>query len=125
MPVERIRIQGVRGIRRELTLDLKGASLVLRGDNGTGKSSIVAGLLWALRGEESPMPGAKPDSEEAYRAHILDGAAASQVILDLSGNAGSIAVTSTGLEVKGVGQRIPCMRTRPSADEVAWACCDS
>jgi hypothetical protein len=115
VPIERIRIQGVRGIRRELTLDLKGSSLVLRGDNGTGKSSVVAGLLWALRGEEAPVPGAKADSEEAYRAHVLDGAASSQVILDLSGNAGSITVTATGLQVQGVGQQLreSCVRSSP------------
>jgi recombinational DNA repair ATPase RecF len=115
MPLDRIRIQGVRGIRRELTLDLKGSSLVLRGDNGTGKSSIVAGLLWALRGEEAPVPGAKVGSEEAYRAHILDGAASSRVILDLAGNAGSITVTPTGIEVKGVGPQLreSCARSSP------------
>lgn len=115
MPIDRARIQGVRGVRGELTLDLGGGSLVLRGDNGTGKSSIVAALLWALRGEEEPSTKAKPGSEEAYRANVLGGAASAHVILDLKGG-GSITVKPDGVIVtddKGKQLRAGCERSTP------------
>lgn len=114
MPIDRIRIQAVRGIRKELTLELGGGSLVLRGDNGTGKSSIVAGLLWGLRGEQAPSGSAKAGTEEAYRANVLDGWSAAQVSIDLKGG-GSLKVTPTKLDAdeKGAALRDKCERSSP------------
>lgn len=114
MALDKVRIQGIRGIRGELTLDLAGSSLVVRGDNGTGKSSIVAGLLWALRGDEEPIPTAKSGSEEAYRANVLDGAAKAQVSLDIKGG-GSIVVKPGAVtaDEKGERVRLGCRRSTP------------
>jgi hypothetical protein len=114
MPIDQIRIQSVRGIRRELMLDLGGASLILRGDNGTGKSSIVAGLVWALTGEQEPLEAAKAGTEDAYRAHILDGASASRVEITLAGG-GALKVTSGGIDgdPKARALRESCIRSTP------------
>jgi hypothetical protein len=48
--LRRATITCVRGIRSAFSLPLGGESLILRGDNGTGKSSIVQALAWALTG---------------------------------------------------------------------------
>ncbi len=44
--IESIVIRGLRGIRDELKLDLDGRSLLVYGDNGSGKSSITDALEW-------------------------------------------------------------------------------
>lgn len=65
MPIDSISIEAVRGVRREVKLQLRGKSLLVRGDNGTGKSSIVNALSWALTGTRSK------DLEESW-GHVLD-----------------------------------------------------
>jgi hypothetical protein len=44
--IKNIHIKGLRGIKEELALPLEGKSIVLYGDNGTGKSSITDALEW-------------------------------------------------------------------------------
>ena len=60
MPIHQISVRGIRGINREVSLTADGKSLLIHGDNGTGKSSIERGLRWALLGQE------EPTEEEAY-----------------------------------------------------------
>lgn len=54
--ISSVRIQGFRGIPGTITLDMTSRdsaeplSLVLSGDNGTGKSSIVDAIEFALQG---------------------------------------------------------------------------
>ncbi len=68
--IQSLRIRAVRGIREEISLELGGKSLLVRGDNGTGKSSMVQALEWALRGEKAPTGSMARPSEEAFRAHV-------------------------------------------------------
>lgn len=79
MPIDDITIEAVRGIRGETSLNLNAKSLVVRGDNGTGKSSIVQALAWALTGQRGK------DFEESW-GHVLD-ARKSRVVLTLKGGA--------------------------------------
>lgn len=95
-----IAVRGVRGVRRELTLQLNGSSLILRGDNGTGKSSIVAGLMWALTGEMEPSSRARTGTEEAYRSNILEKASASRVVVTLA-DGSAISVTPGNTQADG------------------------
>lgn len=44
--IKNINISGVRGIKDKLVLPLEGKSIVLYGDNGTGKSSISDAIEW-------------------------------------------------------------------------------
>ena len=47
--IERISLQNFRGVKAEIVLDLsKNQSLLLYGDNGTGKSSVLDGVEWFI-----------------------------------------------------------------------------
>ncbi|MCA9806308.1 MAG: AAA family ATPase [Cyanobacteria bacterium HKST-UBA02] len=70
MKIESIVIRGVRGIRDEMKLELKGRSLLLHGDNGSGKSSIERALRWALTGQERPTDEEPFTTESSYRRHV-------------------------------------------------------
>ena len=70
MSIDSLRVQGVRGIRGPITLSLAGKSLLLHGDNGTGKSSLDRALRWALLDEGAPTADAPFTTEESYRRHI-------------------------------------------------------
>jgi hypothetical protein len=69
MTIRAVTIAGVRGIRSTLSLALDGRSLLVRGDNGTGKSSIVQGLRWALTG--SPVGRSSESLPDEYVRHRL------------------------------------------------------
>ncbi len=71
MPLDDLQVCAVRGIRHTIQLSLNGRSALVMGDNGTGKTSIVRALQWALRGEHGPMQAA-PATEEGFRGHVLE-----------------------------------------------------
>src|SRR3954468_22977631 len=96
MPIESLTIEAVRGIRKELTLALDGASLLLRGDNGHGKSSIANALRWAVLGE---LP---ENVEPAAWRHKLELTARARVEINLT-KAGRIALSGDELEVDDAG----------------------
>ena len=68
--IESVTAQGIRGIRGPITFALHGKSLLLHGDNGTGKSSLDRALRWALLDEDVPSTDAAYSTEESYRRHI-------------------------------------------------------
>lgn len=69
MPIESVSVRGVRGIRDTVHFALGGQSLLIHGDNGTGKSSFERALRWALMGEEEPTDHAAHTTAESYRRH--------------------------------------------------------
>lgn len=71
MKVDQVVISGVRGIRGEITILLAGRSLLLHGDNGTGKSSVERSLRWALTGDGEPTDEEAFSSESSFRRHVL------------------------------------------------------
>src|ERR1035437_1612106 len=49
--IDEIHISGLRGIRTSLNLKLEGKNLILFGENGTGKSSIIDSIELSISGE--------------------------------------------------------------------------
>lgn len=49
--LKRIELEGFRGFAERREVDLDADAVVVRGDNGTGKTSLVDGLLWLFTGE--------------------------------------------------------------------------
>ena len=67
--IKTLNIQKFRGIP-EAELDLDGKNLLLRGDNGTGKSSIVSAIEFFFTGEISPLKGVQGLSIKKHAPHV-------------------------------------------------------
>lgn len=106
MPIETLRVRALHGIRDEVRVDLAGKSLLVVGDNGTGKSSLVRALLWALCSEGGP------DSE--YGRHRRPAGVEPGVEITLTGG-GSIVVGASRVDEDQVGARYraACRRSKP------------
>lgn len=106
MPIDTIVIEAVRGVRGEITLSLNAKSLVVRGDNGTGKSSIVQALAWALTGQRGK------DFEESW-GHVLD-SRKSRVVVTLAGGA-RIEATEKNVTCDDIASKVraACQKATP------------
>jgi DNA repair exonuclease SbcCD ATPase subunit len=72
--IRRLEVQGFRGIRQGVALLFEGKSLLLFGENGTGKSSFVDALERLLGGRVSTLDGrAQSLSSERHGPHIRNG----------------------------------------------------
>jgi DNA repair exonuclease SbcCD ATPase subunit len=49
--LRRLELEGFRGFAEHQAIDLDADAVVIRGDNGSGKTSLVDGLLWLYTGE--------------------------------------------------------------------------
>lgn len=67
--IKTLNIQKFRGIIDE-ELDLDGKNLLLKGDNGTGKSSIVSAIEFFFTGEISPLKGVQGLSIKKHAPHV-------------------------------------------------------
>ena len=65
--INKIAIAGIRGIQETLEIPLLEKSILLYGDNGTGKSSISDSLEWFFTDEVSHLSGSEIDLKEALR----------------------------------------------------------
>lgn len=65
--INKIEIDGIRGIQSKLELPLNGKSIVLYGDNGTGKSSISDSVEWFYTNKVSHLSSAEIDLKDALR----------------------------------------------------------
>ena len=68
--IERIEVEGFRGVTQALTLSLDGKSLLLFGENGTGKSSFVDALERLFTGKVSTLEGRMGVSTEHHGPNI-------------------------------------------------------
>ncbi len=108
--IQRLTIEGVRGILPELVIDLDGKTVLLRGDNGTGKSSIVQGLRHAVCG--SPHGSGVSIPEDCFRHRNLPAGSSPRVVVDLS-NGGVVDVGRDTTNPHGARFRDACTRTNP------------
>lgn len=65
--IKSISISGIRGIRHTLTLSLDEKSILLYGDNGTGKSCISDAIEWFFTDKVSHLSGSEIDLKDAIR----------------------------------------------------------
>lgn len=66
--IKSLKFKGIRGSRKTLELPLAGKSIVIYGDNGTGKSSISDGIEWFLTDKVSHLSGnGEIDLKDALR----------------------------------------------------------
>jgi len=71
--IDRIEVEGFRGITCDSTLSLDGKSLLLFGENGTGKSSFVDALERLFTGKVSTLEGRMGVSTEHHGPNIRAG----------------------------------------------------
>lgn len=65
--IKSISIAGIRGIKDSITLPLNEKSVLLYGDNGTGKSSISDAIEWFYTDKVSHLSGSEIDLKDALR----------------------------------------------------------
>lgn len=65
--IKNITITGIRGISESIFLPLNEKSVLLYGDNGTGKSSISDAIEWFYNDKVSHLSGSEIDLKEALR----------------------------------------------------------
>lgn len=69
--IKSILIKGIRGVRGSVTLPLNEKSVLLYGDNGTGKSSISDSIEWFYTDKVSHLSGSEIDLKDALRNSYL------------------------------------------------------
>jgi len=82
--IKKIAITGLRGVQETMELPLLGKSILLYGDNGTGKSSISDSLEWFLTDEVNHLSGSEIDLKEALRNSNLTETDVSSVEIDFT-----------------------------------------
>ena len=65
--IKSITIAGIRGIRKDISLPLNEKSVLLYGDNGSGKSSISDAVEWFYTDKVSHLSGNEIDLKDALR----------------------------------------------------------
>ncbi|MFK5879216.1 MAG: AAA family ATPase, partial [Flavobacteriaceae bacterium] len=82
MKLKQIDIKGLRGIKESLSLELNGKSIVIYGDNGTGKSSISDAIEWFYTNKVAHLSGIEIDLKDALRNASLEDEFVSEVALN-------------------------------------------
>lgn len=67
--LKRLRVQGLRGIR-DLEVPFETGGLLILGDNGVGKSSLIDGLEWLLTERCSSLTGTSGISFDDHGVHL-------------------------------------------------------
>jgi wobble nucleotide-excising tRNase len=84
--INEINLKGIRGAKDTLKLPLNGKSVLLYGDNGTGKSSISDSLEWFFRDKVEHLSSLEIDLKEALRNAKIDASETSEVTLSFTNN---------------------------------------
>lgn len=84
--IKHIKIAGIRGIKDSITLPLNEKSILLYGDNGTGKSSISDAIEWFYTDKVSHLSGSEIDLKVALRNSYLKEADSSSIAISYNRN---------------------------------------
>lgn len=85
--IKKLSITGLRGVQKTLELPLSEKSILLYGDNGTGKSSISDSLEWFYNDSVQHLSGSEIDLKDALRNANLSEANVSSVDLEFAKSA--------------------------------------
>ena len=78
--IKTLTVHNFRGIR-ESNIDLDGCSVLILGENGTGKSSFVDALEFYFSGTVSHLEGAQGISTPRHAPHIHSGQGQTKVVI--------------------------------------------
>lgn len=84
--IKNITIEGIRGIRDTISLPLNEKSVLLYGDNGTGKSSISDAIEWFFTDKVSHLSGSEIDLKEALRNSFQEESDTSTISISFNRN---------------------------------------
>jgi len=82
--IKKISITGLRGVQKTMELPLSEKSILLYGDNGTGKSSISDSVEWFFNDSVSHLSGSEIELKEAMRNANLNETEVASVEIDFS-----------------------------------------
>ncbi|MFQ5849848.1 MAG: AAA family ATPase [Candidatus Binatia bacterium] len=118
--VRRLEIRGFRGIRQQLPLLLEGKSVLLFGENGTGKSSFVDALEKLFTGRVSTLDGrAQGLSSDQHGPHIRDGQHPTRIAITFDDTSSTVFDSQTSVQslpaqvqqyVKAAGENLYILR---------------
>lgn len=97
--INNITIEGIRGVKTKLELPLNGKSVLLYGDNGTGKSSISDTLEWFYTDKVSHLSSSEIDLKDALKNSLLNTSDTSQVSFDFSES--TLSAVKSLVDVRG------------------------
>ena len=86
--INKIAISGFRGVKKQAELDLNGKSVLLYGDNGTGKSTIADAIEWFYYEKVKHLSNEEigRDGKEALRNAYIEDSEPASINIDLSSN---------------------------------------
>jgi recombinational DNA repair ATPase RecF len=82
--IKNISIHGIRGVKNRIDLPLNGKSILIYGDNGSGKSSISDSIEWFYTDKITHLSGNEIDLKDAIRNSALDETEVSEVSLSFT-----------------------------------------
>lgn len=82
--IKSIEIKGVRGVKNTLNISLNEKSLLIYGDNGTGKSTITDSIEWYMKDEVRHLSSSEIDLKEAIRNSNLTENEESSIEIDFN-----------------------------------------
>ncbi|HWM63267.1 MAG TPA: AAA family ATPase [Solirubrobacterales bacterium] len=96
MRLEQISVSGFRGFNRECQVPIGANVVILKGPNGSGKTSLIDAIQWLLLGDISRFRGAVLKKGEDYISNRYAGGPPF-VAAELSGDQGPVRVSRRGI----------------------------
>ena len=82
--IKNIKIKGIRGAKDTLDLNLNGKSILLYGDNGSGKSSISDAIEWFFTDKVSHLSSSEIELKDALRNATISDTESSEVSISFT-----------------------------------------